>query len=253
MLTHPGTDTAIGVDYDIEGSGEIKPWETPSRYLSLKAVLDVAAASVLAVVLLPVILISMIVVKLTSPGPSIYSQIRLGRDGRPFRIYKIRTMRCDSEVNTGPRWSSKSDPYVTPVGRFLRKSHLDELPQLWNILKGEMSLVGPRPERPEFVSNLEKDVPRYCERLLVRPGVTGLAQIQLPPDVDLNSVRRKLVCDLAYIERLGFSLDLRILLCTAMGMIGIPYARTRGALGIPTLVQFDEVVSPDPTVLSVGA
>ena len=112
-------------------------------------------------------------------GPVIYSQTRLGQCGRPFTIYKIRTMLPNCEATTGPRWSTADGPRITPVGQFLRRAHLDELPQLWNILRGEMSLVGPRPERPEFVTQLEQAIPCYRERLAVRPGVTGMAQIQL--------------------------------------------------------------------------
>ena len=106
--------------------------------------------------------------------------MRLGKNGRPFRLHKIRTMRHDCEKATGPRWAVPGDPRITPLGRFLRQTHLDELPQLWNVLRGEMSLVGPRPERPEFVPDLEQAIPHYRDRLLVRPGVTGLAQVQLP-------------------------------------------------------------------------
>jgi hypothetical protein len=113
---------------------------------------------------------------------------------------------------------------VTRLGRILRRTHLDELPQLWNILRGEMSLVGPRPERPEFVPALERAIPRYRERLAVRPGVTGLAQVQLPADTDLESVKRKLQYDLCYVERCGLWLDLRIFLATALKMAGVSFA-----------------------------
>src|SRR5439155_12868491 len=122
-----------------------------------------------------VTLLSMLLVKLTSRGPALYTQTRLGRNGRPFTIYKLRTMQHRCESLTGARWSTPGDPRITPVGRFLRKTHLDELPQLWNVLRGDMALVGPRPERPEFVPQLEQAVPHYRDRLLVRPGVSGLA------------------------------------------------------------------------------
>src|SRR5262249_56317768 len=116
---------------------------------------------------------------------------------------------------TGPRWSMPGAPRVTPLGWFLRASHLDELPQLLNVLKGEMSLIGPRPERPEFIPELERALPCYRQRLNVRPGVTGLAQVQLPADSNLASVRRKLAYDLYYVERLSPWLDRRLLACTA--------------------------------------
>jgi lipopolysaccharide/colanic/teichoic acid biosynthesis glycosyltransferase len=119
------------------------------------------------------------------------------------------------------------------LGRFLRWSHLDELPQLWNVLRGDMSLVGPRPERPELIPALQEALPRYPERLRVRPGITGLAQVQLPPDTDLVSVRRKLVYDLYYIEHGGLLLDLRLILCTALTVAGVPFTWVRSMLQIP--------------------
>jgi lipopolysaccharide/colanic/teichoic acid biosynthesis glycosyltransferase len=191
-------------------------------YDRLKAALDFAAALVLLVVAAPVMLACMALVKLTSRGPALYWQVRLGKDGRPFRICKIRTMAHNCEQRSGARWSTPGDPRVTAVGRVLRATHLDELPQLWNILRGDMSLVGPRPERPEFVAELEKAIPQYCERLRVRPGVTGLAQVQLPPDSDLESVRRKVSCDLTYIRRLSAWLDACILTLTVLHLFGIP-------------------------------
>src|SRR5947209_15123867 len=123
-------------------------------------------------------------------------------------MYKIRSMAHDCERLTGARWATRQDPRVTPVGRFLRKTKIDELPQLWNVLRGEMSLIGPRPERPEFSQNLAACVERYLERVSIRPGMTGLAQISLPPDTDLESVMRKLKYDLCYIDHLSLWLDL---------------------------------------------
>jgi lipopolysaccharide/colanic/teichoic acid biosynthesis glycosyltransferase len=165
----------------------------------------------------------MLAVKLSSRGPAIYSQARVGRRGAPFVIYKLRTMAHDCERATGPRWATAGDARITPLGRVLRRTHLDELPQLWNILRGEMSLVGPRPERPEFVAQLRRALPRYAERLAVRPGVTGLAQVHLPPDVDLESVRRKLDFDLHYVRSMGPVLDLQVLTATLLGLLGVPY------------------------------
>jgi lipopolysaccharide/colanic/teichoic acid biosynthesis glycosyltransferase len=171
----------------------------------------------------PLILLSALLVKLTSRGPVFYSQVRLGRDGKPFRIYKVRTMTHDCERESGACWATANDPRITPVGKFLRATHLDELPQFWNVLKGDMSLVGPRPERPEFVPNLEKAIPHYRERLNVRPGVTGLAQVQLPADTDINSVRRKLAYDLYYIRQMNLWLDMRLIVSTALHVFGVPY------------------------------
>ncbi len=191
-------------------------------YESVKAACDFAVAVVLLVVTAPLMLAIMALVRLTSRGPALYSQVRLGKGGRPFRIWKIRTMTHDCERGSGARWSLKGDPRVTPLGRILRATHLDELPQLWNILRGDMSLIGPRPERPEFVIQLEKVIPHYRERLRVRPGVTGLAQVQLPPDSDVDGVRRKVACDLAYIRHLSFWLDLRIVALTVFHLFGLP-------------------------------
>jgi lipopolysaccharide/colanic/teichoic acid biosynthesis glycosyltransferase len=174
-----------------------------------------------------------LLVKLTSRGPAFYTQTRVGEDGRLFTIWKIRSMVHNCESLTGPRWSMPGDPRVTRIGAFLRASHLDELPQLLNVLRGEMSLIGPRPERPEFVPELERELPGYWQRLTVRPGVTGLAQVQLPPDSDLTSVRRKLAHDLYYIRHLGPWLDLRLLLCTAVHALGFPFGVAGRLLDIP--------------------
>jgi lipopolysaccharide/colanic/teichoic acid biosynthesis glycosyltransferase len=188
-------------------------------YRTGKRVLDFGLALLLLVLVSPVILLMAVLVKLTSRGPVFYSQARVGRGGRPFTIHKIRTMYHRCERLSGPQWSLKGDPRVTPVGRFLRRTHLDELPQLWNILTGDMSLVGPRPERPEFVPQLDLAIAHYRDRLLVLPGVTGLAQIHLGPDTDLSSVERKLMFDLYYIKHLSFWTDLRILLATAVHVV----------------------------------
>ena len=139
----------------------------------------------------------------------------------------------DCEAVSGIKWATAHDPRVTPLGRILRRTHIDELPQLWNVLRGEMSLVGPRPERPEIVTSLQRAIPGYWGRLSVKPGVTGLAQIQLPPDVDLESVRNKLVLDLEYVERLGPWLDLRILVGTAMYLLGFSGCRIRRLMSFP--------------------
>jgi len=192
-------------------------------YVACKGALEWLLALVLFVLALPCILVCALLVRLTSRGPAFYAQTRLGRNGVPFRIFKVRTMRHDCEKGSGAQWSRPGDPRVTPIGQFLRRTHLDELPQLWNVLRGDMSLVGPRPERPEFVPSLELAIPHYCDRLLVKPGVSGLAQVQLPADTDLNSVRRKLAYDLFYIQRINLWLDLRLIACTAVHMLGVPY------------------------------
>jgi lipopolysaccharide/colanic/teichoic acid biosynthesis glycosyltransferase len=189
-------------------------------YAPVKAGLDFALALVLLVLAAPAILVTALVVKLTSSGPAFYRQTRTGRFGQPYLMYKIRTMIHDCERLTGPCWSRPGDTRITRVGRFLRRTHLDELPQLWNVLRGEMSLVGPRPERPEIIYGLEHAIPNYRARLRVRPGITGLAQLRLPPDTDVASVRRKVIFDLCYIKHVGLRLDLIILLRTGLGLLG---------------------------------
>jgi lipopolysaccharide/colanic/teichoic acid biosynthesis glycosyltransferase len=192
-------------------------------YDAIKAGGEWLLAGVLIVLAAPVLLLTALGVKLTSRGPVLYSQTRVGKNGKLFTLYKIRSMRHDCEKDSGARWSTPGDSRITQIGAFLRKTHLDELPQLWNVLRGDMSLVGPRPERPEFTPALERAIPHYRDRLAVRPGVTGLAQVQLPPDTDLGSVRRKLAYDLYYIRYRGLWLDLRLIACTAVHMAGMPY------------------------------
>lgn len=210
---------------------------TPPRhtwYRRGRAVGERVLAGLLLVPALPIVLVAAVLVRLTSHGPAFYTQTRVGKNGRLFTIYKLRTMVNKCESLTGPRWAIPGDPRITWVGHFLRSSHLDELPQLLNVLRGDMSLIGPRPERPEFLPELERSIPWYRERLRVRPGVTGLAQVHLPGDTDVHSVRRKLAYDLYYIEQIGPWLDVRILLCTACYALGVPFRVSRRLLRLPT-------------------
>jgi lipopolysaccharide/colanic/teichoic acid biosynthesis glycosyltransferase len=195
---------------------------SPAPYFRWKGVLDRAVAAILLIPCLPMTIVLVLLVRLTSRGPGIYCQCRFGKNGRKFFIYKIRTMIHNAEVRTGPVWTQAQDSRVTALGRIMRKYHLDEFPQLFNVLKGEMSLVGPRPERPEFVDVLLKQIPDYSNRMVVRPGITGLAQLNLPPDSDLNSVRRKLMLDLNYIEQADLFMDIRMLICTALRIFKLP-------------------------------
>ncbi|MGH7171797.1 MAG: sugar transferase, partial [Gemmataceae bacterium] len=212
-------------------------------YLGCKPVADFILAALLTVPAVPLIALASLLVKLTSRGPALYTQSRVGEDGRLFTIWKIRSMIHNCESLTGPRWSMPGDPRVTRLGAFLRASHVDELPQLLNVLRGEMSLIGPRPERPEFVPELERELPGYWQRLTVRPGVTGLAQVQLPPDSDLTSVRRKLAHDLYYIRHLNPWLDMRLLLCTAVHALGLPFGVAGKLLGIPDGAIVEEAMN----------
>jgi lipopolysaccharide/colanic/teichoic acid biosynthesis glycosyltransferase len=193
-------------------------------YSAAKSTCDWILSALLLIVLSPFIAAAALLVKLTSRGPAFYSQVRLGKNGKPFHIFKLRTMTHNCEHKSGAQWATANDPRITPVGRVLRATHLDELPQLWNVLKGEMSLVGPRPERPEFVPQLEQAISHYRDRLDVRPGVTGLAQVQLPADTDIESVRRKLAYDLYYIRHMGLWLDLKLIASTALHVFLVPYA-----------------------------
>lgn len=194
-----------------------------NRYQLVKQVMDRGVALTLLIVSMPLMLVLVALTRVTSRGPGIFRQTRVGKDGRTFVMYKIRTMCVDAEAGTGPVWAKSNDPRITGIGLVLRKLHLDELPQLWNVSRGDMSLVGPRPERPEFVSMLTKKLPRYEQRFSVRPGVTGLAQINLPPDTDLESVRKKLVLDLNYIEEMNPLFDAKIVLATIAKMLHLKH------------------------------
>jgi lipopolysaccharide/colanic/teichoic acid biosynthesis glycosyltransferase len=208
--------------------------------LSFKGGLECGIALALLVITAPFLLIAAALVKLTSPGPAFYAQVRLGRRGKPFRLYKIRTMLHDLEKASGWRRAGPDGPRITRVGRFLRRTHIDELPQLWNVLRGEMSLVGPRSERTELVPELVWAIPHYADRLLVRPGVTGLAQVQLPADTDLASVRRKLAYDLYYIRYVNLWLDLRLMACTGVRMFGVPFHVLCRIFGLPRGGQVED-------------
>jgi lipopolysaccharide/colanic/teichoic acid biosynthesis glycosyltransferase len=227
---------------DGEGRAASPPPRRRGLYPALKRAADFTAALTLLVLTAPLVLLAALLVKLTSRGPAFYTQTRVGLRGRLFTIYKLRTMIHNAESLTGPRWAIPGDPRVTWVGHFLRASHLDELPQLLNVLRGEMSLIGPRPERPEFVRELERALPAYRGRLEVRPGVTGLAQVHLPADSDLESVRRKLAHDLYYVRAGGLWLDLRIACCTACRMVGIPFRVSGRLLRIPTPERIEEAM-----------
>jgi lipopolysaccharide/colanic/teichoic acid biosynthesis glycosyltransferase len=204
---------------------------------------DCLVAGILLVLTAPVVLLAMALVKLTSPGPVVYSQTRLGVNRRRFTIYKIRTMTHNCEALTGIRWATKNDARVTFIGRILRATHIDELPQLWNVLRGDMSLVGPRPERPEIIQKIEPLVPGYGARMAVVPGVTGLAQVQLPPDTDVDSVRRKVRYDVYYANAASLWLDLRLIAATLVKMVGLPFGVSRLLLWLPSAPEVE--LAPD--------
>jgi len=184
------------------------------RFAEFKRCFDIAASLAGLILSFPFVLISVVITKITSPGPVLFRQVRVGKNGELFELYKLRTMIVDAEDQTGPVWAKEDDPRITPFGKFLRKSRIDEIPQLVNVLKGQMSLIGPRPERPEFVSKLCDEICDYQKRLKVRPGITGLAQIKQSYDATIKDVRKKVKLDLLYIKRMCFLTDLRILLGT---------------------------------------
>jgi lipopolysaccharide/colanic/teichoic acid biosynthesis glycosyltransferase len=220
------------------------PYPAPAPAGRVRRTIDVVGALFLIVVLAPALLIIALVVRLTSPGPVIYRQTRVGLNrrrgldrrggprgslvldrrrvdrrtitsaGRLFRIMKFRTMMDDAEAKVGPTWASKNDSRITPLGRIMRNTRMDELPQLFNILQGDMSFIGPRPERPFFVERFRRAIPGYMVRLSVPPGVTGLAQVEHHYDQNVEDVRLKLEYDLRYVRERGWAMDLSILLKT---------------------------------------
>jgi sugar transferase (PEP-CTERM system associated) len=181
-----------------------------------KRLLDLVLASVMLLVAAPVMLLVAIASMIESRGrdPVLYHQIRIGQGGLPFRLHKFRSMRVDAEADGRAQWAAKNDARITRLGGFLRRTRIDELPQLFNVLKGQMSLVGPRPERPEFVERLATGIPYYAERHRVKPGVTGWAQLMYPYGSDEEDAKRKLEFDLYYVKHAGVFLDLIILLQT---------------------------------------
>ncbi|GEO00718.1 sugar transferase [Novosphingobium sediminis] len=180
---------------------------------AMKRVFDICASLTLLLLTAPVIALFAILVKLDSRGPAFFSQTRVGLYGQNFNLIKLRSMRTDAEA-AGAQWAAKNDPRVTRIGRLIRKLRIDELPQAWTVLKGEMSFVGPRPERPEFVSDLEEKLPYYAERHMVKPGITGWAQINYPYGASIEDSRHKLEYDLYYAKNYSPFLDLLILLQT---------------------------------------
>ena len=192
----------------------LRPWEEAA-----KRTLDIVVSSLVITLGSPVWAMTALTIRLTSKGPLIYSQERVGKEGRHFRIFKFRSMYINAETG-GPVWASKNDPRVTPLGRFLRRSHLDEVPQFWNVLRGDMSLVGPRPERQFFVRQLIQEIPYYNRRHKVRPGITGLYQAMIDKyDENIDDVKQRVKYDLMYIESMSFRLDVKILFRTAYMML----------------------------------
>lgn len=193
---------------------EIMPKLMPLWERIVKRLIDIIVSLMVLVLFSPIWLLIAIAIKLDSKGPVIYQQKRLGKNGKAFKVKKFRSMVQGAERETGPVWATPDDPRVTTVGKILRKTRLDEIPQFINVLKGEMSLVGPRPERPEMAAEIEKELPLHPRRLRVRPGITGWAQVKHKYDTTLEDVEKKLEYDLFYIENMSLRLDLKIILNT---------------------------------------
>jgi exopolysaccharide biosynthesis polyprenyl glycosylphosphotransferase len=199
----------------IEVTPEImKPWEE-----SLKRLVDVIVSALILVLGLPFWLVVAAMIRINSPGPVLYKQERVGRNGRKFHMFKFRSMYTDAETTSGPVWAAKRDPRVTKVGKIIRRLHIDEVPQFINVLRGDMSLVGPRPERTFFVEKLAAELPLYKRRLKVRPGITGWAQVKHKYDESIEDVKVKLKYDLFYIENMSWRMDLKILFNTFYVML----------------------------------
>jgi sugar transferase (PEP-CTERM system associated) len=185
-----------------------------------KRLLDIVAALVGMVLAMPLVAMAVVAVRLTSPGPALYHQRRVGQHGRIFTVHKFRSMRQDAEAETGAVWAAKEhDPRVTPIGRLLRRTRLDEIPQLWNVLIGDMSFVGPRPERPEFVGELTREIPFYGLRHIVRPGLTGWAQVRYTYGATTEDALQKLQYELFYIKHMSVAFDLYIILSTVKTVV----------------------------------
>jgi exopolysaccharide biosynthesis polyprenyl glycosylphosphotransferase len=198
---------------------DIMPELMPEWEKKLKRLIDISVSLVFLIITSPVLLITMLAIKLESEGSVFYRQERCGINGNVFRIIKFRSMRKDAEKLTGPVWSQKDDPRITKVGKFIRRTRIDEIPQIINVLKGEMSIVGPRPERPYFVEKLSMEIPYYKRRLKVRPGITGWAQVKHKYDETIEDVKIKLRYDLFYIENMSLRMDFKILFRTIFVML----------------------------------
>jgi lipopolysaccharide/colanic/teichoic acid biosynthesis glycosyltransferase len=216
-----------------------------ARYFTVKSAVDRVITAMLMVVALPLMVLIGVAIVLFDGRPVFYLQTRVGRNGRVFRIWKFRTMCRDAESATGAVWSSDCDTRVTALGRWLRYAHFDELPQFFNVLLGDMNLIGPRPERPEFVRELIVELPCYAERLGVRPGITGLAQLRFGYDQSLVDVKRKALLDSQYVRTASFFLDAHILLFTIPYVARQVFRRWRaGRRTLTSTSSHSEVVSP---------
>ena len=226
-------EQSAGAGAGLSPVAELSALATPNGGSERLSRLTNIAFAILGLILtLPLLVAFALLIRIDSPGPVVHTQIRVGLDrrwrsfravhearrhdlgGRAFTIYKLRTMREDAEDASGAVWASRGDPRVTRIGRFLRKYRLDEIPQLWNVIRGDMNIVGPRPERPTIVAQLREDIPEYQLRHRVKPGITGLAQINQSYDASLDDVRAKVAWDLSYIQTRSLWLDIKVMAIT---------------------------------------
>jgi lipopolysaccharide/colanic/teichoic acid biosynthesis glycosyltransferase len=224
-------------------------------FFERKSLIDLYIGRVLLIALAPVIFLLWLVVKISSRGPGFYRQTRVGLNGREFVLYKLRTMRQDAEKAGQPVWCGKHDPRITRLGRIFRKLHLDEFPQIYNVARGEMLLVGPRPERPMICEELALEVDGYFERVMVKPGITGLSQINLPPDESLADVRRKQTLDLLYINETNLWFEIRILFATFIRVVGIRGEAAMQAMSLcrrSVLAEMGLTNTPKPVVPEIS-
>ena len=198
---------------------EISPEPMPLWEKAVKRMVDLGLSVIILLVSFPFLLLVAILIRMSSPGPIIFRQERVGRNGKHFTMYKFRTMVQDAEKTTGPMWAQKNDPRITPLGYWMRKLRIDEIPQLYNVIRGQMSLVGPRPERPHFVEQFKRQIPLYTRRLRVRPGITGWAQVKWKYDSSLDDVKEKTKYDLYYVENISLRMDLKIIINTLITMV----------------------------------
>lgn len=209
MSGHLKTNKVCGIPLIVLLQDHMPRWQA-----QIKRLFDIIISLVILGLFLPLWLLVCLLIKLTDKGPAIYAQERIGQNGKPFIIYKFRSMYINAESCNGPQWATENDPRITPLGRILRKTRIDEIPQMWNVLRGEMSLVGPRPERKHFIDMLSKEIPWYVKRLKMKPGITGWAQVKHKYDETIDDVKKKVMYDLYYFENMSFLLDLKIMIKT---------------------------------------
>ncbi len=208
------TNQIFGLPLIVVMPDPMPPWEK-----TVKRLMDIILSLIILIATLPVMIVTALLIRFTSEGPVVFAQERVGLHGEPFTMYKFRSMYQNAEKKTGPTWATDDDPRITPLGIWLRKLRLDELPQLLNVLKGDMSLVGPRPERQFFVNQFKKQIPLYNRRLRVRPGITGWAQVKWKYDETFDDVIEKTKYDLFYVENISLKMDLKILINTIFTML----------------------------------